>query len=327
MECSNSTLAATTEAEAGSPIAAELTALTFGSCTAPGYTGCTAAGSNLPTNVSLADKESGNGTVSLESAGFEFTCNLSGKPYTCIYRGVSGASLSLTGGSPATLAGSEVKFETQPGSALGCSKTLRWSVNYGVSSPNPLFTSTGTGTERVGSLCKEKVTFCPAASKYSVGQALEATTSNFSFSLFGLTFQCPNNSFLQGQVEAGGGTSVNASFNNGSIGGCTAAGWTCSGSMRATGAKFTGSTGGNGTLALEELIVELTCNPNGGVSTTCKYKTAKAELPLSGGAPASLVGTNVPMGKSAGSAGACSLNFTWNANFTFNQPSPLYLTS
>jgi hypothetical protein len=324
LQCTGSTLAATTEAEAGAPIAAELTALTFSGCTAPGFTGCSAVSSNLPTNSTLAATGAGNGTLTVQGGGFDFTCTIEGSPITCRYS-ASSAPFSLTGGSPAALAASGVVFEKVSGSSGLCSKTMTSSATYSVSSPTPLYSSTGTGTEKVTSLCKEKVTFCSPTSKYSVGQTLEASASSFNFYLFGGNWEC--NSSLKGQIEAGGGESANANIEGLAFTECGGSGgWTCEkGSIATKGSKFTSSGNGNGTLKFG-LAATFNCAYLG-AKATCKYGNASVSLPVVGGVGAQIIATGVPMGRESGSSPSCSPTMTWSASYAFTQPSSLYLTS
>ncbi|HEX5376447.1 MAG TPA: hypothetical protein VFW48_09855, partial [Solirubrobacterales bacterium] len=109
ISCSGSSLSATTGAEAGSPIEAELTSLTFTGCTSPQATGCSMTGFGLPDGATIAATGGGNGTVTFANFGYEFTCTVFGLKTTCSYTAPN-VSFSLSGGNPAALTAGKTFF-------------------------------------------------------------------------------------------------------------------------------------------------------------------------------------------------------------------------
>lgn len=311
--CTGSTVSARTTKAAGEPLPVAISEFTFSGCTS-NLGACTTGGYGLPGSASVADQGGGNATFTM-GGGYEFTCG----GVTCHYSATPSSTLSLTGGSTATLVAGETPFAKATGSSGLCSATMKWSGKYSISSPKPLYSSTGPGT----GLCAVNETPCPLASQYPIGQPLEASTSSFTFvgSPFFGTVSC-SASTLSGQVEEGSGTTAAVSFSSNTLSSCGSNAGACTASIIPMSGKFTSGSNGNGTLALENFGLTMTC---GGAK--CIYAKAQLSLPVTGGEPAQATGTNVPLEKQPGSNQLCTATATWSATYSFTHPSPLYLES
>lgn len=326
VSCSGSTLSGKTGAEAGSPIEAELTTLTFSGCTSAQASECSASSFGLPVGATIVDSGSGNGTLNLYGVNYEFTCRVLGIVTTCRYSAPT-AVLTLTGGAPGTLTANKVSLKKISGSGSVCSESISWSATYDAT-PSPLFATTGSGSEQTAALCKENAGPCPSGSRYLPVQALQASAEDISFSMFSQKWEgCK--SVVNGRTEVGGGTSVKASFGQegSSFGFCSTPNGSCgNGKTAPTNATFTPTTGGNGTLQLKSFGFMLECKWFG-APFTCTYSNTTTSLSVTGGTPAKAVATEVPMAKAAGSSAVCPETLNWSGTYSFVQPSPVYLTS
>lgn len=139
VKCKESSLKAKTTAEAGEPLAGEITALSIASCTL-GETKCTTSVEHPPYATTLESPGLGSGTLILgEGKGgkpsFLVEC---GGAFTCKFLP---PKLAVKGGGPAKLTSSyEVGREKPPGGL--CPATSTWNVEYTISEPSPLFVST-----------------------------------------------------------------------------------------------------------------------------------------------------------------------------------------
>jgi len=134
IECTSSSMSGkTTSAGGGSGVAVtgEITSVTWKNCTS-GLGACTASSLFTPWSAEVTGS-GGSGTMSVTNAGGKFTCGGT----TCEYK-ASKASVSVSGGSPATIKASSVSFSKVGGGFL-CSSTASWSGEYEATSPNPLF--------------------------------------------------------------------------------------------------------------------------------------------------------------------------------------------
>ena len=132
--CTESTISGkTTSAGGGSgtPVTGSISSVTWKGCKTSSGGSCTASALNTPWSASVTGS-GGNGTMSISNAAGKFTCTV-----TCEYEAKS-ASVSVSGGSPATIKASNVGFSRIGGSFL-CSSSASWSAQYEVTAPNPAF--------------------------------------------------------------------------------------------------------------------------------------------------------------------------------------------
>ena len=87
----------------------------------------------------------------------------------------------------------------------------------------------------------------------------------------------------------------------------------------------TSGTGPNGTLHVEKIGGKFICTGSF-FNTTCEYASAKATVNVTGGAPATITATSVPLTKTAGAEAVCGVKADWTATYTVGTPSSLYLT-
>jgi hypothetical protein len=134
--CSSSTMSGKTTSEGGAgAVTGEISSVTWKNCTS-GLGSCTASALNTPWKVEVSGS-GGSGTMTVNKPGGKFTCG----GVTCEYE-ASKASVSATGGNPATIKASGVSFSKIGGSFL-CSSSASWTSTYEVTSPKPLFIVSG----------------------------------------------------------------------------------------------------------------------------------------------------------------------------------------
>ena len=133
INCSSSSINGKTTSAGGSGVAVtgEITSVTWKNCTS-NLGSCTASALFTPWAAEVTGS-GGSGTMTVSNAGGKFTCGGT----TCEYK-ASKASVSVSGGNPATIKASGVSFSKVGGGFL-CSSTASWSGQYEATSPKPLF--------------------------------------------------------------------------------------------------------------------------------------------------------------------------------------------
>jgi len=321
VQCSSGTIDSRTRSEAGSPLSVRLTGVTLSNCTANLGGTCTAGGYGVPRTTTLAATGSGNGSLNVGGAGIEFTCVVFGTPVTCRYAASAEGALSVSGGSPASLTATNLPVSLASGHGL-CSKTATITASYRVTSPNPLYVATGSGSEQlITGLCSQNTSPCPAGSQYFAGDTLEAATSGFVFSFVGVTVTC--SSSLKGEITGASAEGATVDFSSTALSGCSqnAPGYgTCTGSLDPGVGTTAGTGGGNGTI-VAPLVLTFDCS----AGFHCVYEASAASLPFTGGSPAVINAVGIPMTKREGSSAFCQNTLSWSAKYTFSQPSSLYM--
>ena len=136
ISCTESTISGKTTSEGGAgAVTGSISSVTWKGCTS-GLGACTASALNTPWAAEVTGS-GGNGTMSISGPGGKFTCG----GVTCEY-GASKASVSVTGGNPATIKASSISFSKTGGGFL-CSSTASWSGTYEATAPKPLFIVSG----------------------------------------------------------------------------------------------------------------------------------------------------------------------------------------
>lgn len=136
ISCSESTISGKTTNEGGAgAVTGTISSVTWKGCTS-GLGACTASALNTPWSAEVTGS-GGNGTMSISGAGGKFTCGGT----TCEYS-ASKASVSVSGGNPATIKASSISFSKIGGGFL-CSSTASWSGTYEATAPKPLFIVSG----------------------------------------------------------------------------------------------------------------------------------------------------------------------------------------
>jgi len=134
--CTESTISGKTTSEGGvGAVTGEITSVTWKNCTS-GLGACTASALNTPWPAEVSGS-GGSGTMTISGAGGKFTCGGT----TCEYSS-SKASVSVSGGNPATIKASSISFSKIGGGFL-CSSTASWSGTYEATAPKPLFIVSG----------------------------------------------------------------------------------------------------------------------------------------------------------------------------------------
>lgn len=125
-KCKTSTLKTKSAAKEGQPLAMELTAATFGTCSG----GCTVELTKVGSTV-LRASGAGNGQLSLVNPEFKVNCGSA-----CTFT-KSAVVLDVFGGNPNAKV--EAKEEALAKETGTCEGPLKWSGKYTVSAPTPLF--------------------------------------------------------------------------------------------------------------------------------------------------------------------------------------------
>jgi hypothetical protein len=87
----------------------------------------------------------------------------------------------------------------------------------------------------------------------------------------------------------------------------------------------------NGTMKVKPFRVTITCEKTVFFQhATCIYGAAEVgaggQIVVTGGAPATVLATKVPLIKALGSSEGCSSTATWSGHYTISTPSSLYIT-
>lgn len=134
--CTESTISGKTTSDGGAgAVTGSISSVTWKNCTS-GLGACTASALNTPWSAEVTGS-GGNGTMTISGAGGKFTCGGT----TCEYSS-SKASVSVSGGNPATIKASNISFSKIGGGFL-CSSTASWSGTYEATAPKPLFIVSG----------------------------------------------------------------------------------------------------------------------------------------------------------------------------------------
>jgi hypothetical protein len=89
-------------------------------------------------------------------------------------------------------------------------------------------------------------------------------------------------------------------------------------------AQATATGGGNGTLAVEKVEGSFVCGTILG-NITCTYKTAKATTTVTGGEPAHVTATNIPLERVSGAEATCGTKADWSGTYVVTTPASLWL--
>jgi hypothetical protein len=85
-------------------------------------------------------------------------------------------------------------------------------------------------------------------------------------------------------------------------------------------------TAPNGTMTVENITGTFVCNVPFLGNVTCNYIASSATVTVNGGEPATVVASEVPLEKQAGSGGSCSSTAKWDGTYKVTTPTSLYLT-
>jgi RHS repeat-associated protein len=143
--CTSSAVAGETTSAGGEGKAVEgtLTTFTFGGCTM-GESSCTVTAVNLPYSISATHSSGGNGTLAVSdptAVGTKVEC----PSITCTY-GAKEVSLKATGGNPAVVKAEAISLPKLSG--LFCPTEGKWTAEYELSTPKPLFLVAKLAVER-----------------------------------------------------------------------------------------------------------------------------------------------------------------------------------
>ncbi len=309
VECSESNLTAKTTAQAGSPLGAEITALTFGKCmTCPEV-----KAESLPATSDIEKSGSGNGTFTPQSINLDMKKCYG---FTSCKLTVANPKLQFTGGSPAELALKEVPVKL---SGFGCGTEGKMSVTYDISKPAPLFVTLGTPTGP-SRLCKANQEVCSAGNVLPSGTGFEAKLASGTKAQISGSFgmECSGSSF-SGTTSGDSGSPLPAQVKALSFSTCT----TCP-TQQAQAlpyeASFKSTVGGNGEMTIYSPNIKMTgCFG----FATCVYTASKVTLEAVGGTPARLIANKAPLTVSGFGCGTSAL---LTAEYEMTTPNPLWFT-
>jgi hypothetical protein len=320
--CSTSSLEGKLTATQGTPLLAEVTALSFGSCKDEEGNSCEATALNLPFAASFEASGENNGTFALKSGG-------SGTPSVffqcssflhCVY---TVPQLTATGGNPATLSATKVTLEKTSG--FLCPITSKLSVTYALSSPKPAYVQKTGGQVVLCSTsepCEVKASGAYPSGTSIKGALKEGIKAVLETNI--LTALCSTSS-LEGKLTATQGTPLLAEVTALSFGSCKdEEGNSCEATALNLpfAASFEASGENNGTFALK----------SGGSGTPsvffqcssflhCVYTVP--QLTATGGNPATLSATKVTLEKTSGFL--CPITSKLSVTYALSSPKPAYV--
>jgi hypothetical protein len=142
VECNKSATSGKTTSGPGASVAGVVESLSFAECKTTAGTNCTVTVVSLPYSATITATGSGNGTLLVSKGGgggnpgATVTCL---GVIECTFRTPS-ATLSVVGGNPAIAKAEGIELTERAG--LICpSKEAKWTAEYTVSKPNPLWIS------------------------------------------------------------------------------------------------------------------------------------------------------------------------------------------
>jgi len=89
-------------------------------------------------------------------------------------------------------------------------------------------------------------------------------------------------------------------------------------------AQATATGSGNGTLAVEKVEGSFVCGTILG-NITCTYKTAKATTTVTGGEPAHVTATSIPLERVSGAEATCGTKADWSGTYVVTNPASLWV--
>lgn len=317
-KCSSSTLAGRSTGEVGAAVPVELTGMTL-SCSSP----CkTVKAVGLPYSAEAVATESGDGTLTVGEAGEETPAvSFSNCSFgtSCTYS-LSGVSLNVEGGSAANLVAKSAQLNRIEGMALFCGKSVKLSASYEVSTPAPLFVTTGEGRDYA--LCQKDVALCSGGDVFSAGTEIQGTAVN-PIVTFGVGPQKCSSSTMTTETSEAEGKPLNAVVSaltfSGSCTPCTKA------TAKSTpyGASFTAGDGGNGDMVVGGFAIEWSGCTGG---ATCVFEFSNARFVFTGGSPASLAATEIEGRLGSGNSQLCGSSMKLTATWDVTTPSGVWLT-
>ena len=86
------------------------------------------------------------------------------------------------------------------------------------------------------------------------------------------------------------------------------------------------TSGTNGTMTTKNVTGEFVCTGAFGINTTCTYSAASATTSITGGEPAEMVATAVPLAKTVGAESICGAKSEWSGSYQITTPTSLFIT-
>jgi hypothetical protein len=317
LKCGSAALTAKTTA-AGTPIAAQVTALSFSSC----ELGCTVSAQNLPYKAEIEYTANDDGVVTLSSGG-------SGPPrvkniclgLSCTF-GAAKITLDLEGGAPAAIKASSEPLVREAGEKSICGDTAQWSSAYRVSEPMALFAATREVNPI--SLCAVDESPCPEGKTYPIGSQLQGGLAEGTATFVGEKgpLKCGAASIAAKTTAAG--TPIAAQVTALSFSSCEL-GCTVSAQNLPYKAEIeytanddgvvTLSSGGSGPPRVKNICLGLSCT----------FGAAKITLDLEGGAPAAIKASSEPLVREAGEKSICGDTAQWSSAYQATEPMALFV--
>jgi hypothetical protein len=317
LNCGVSTITGKSTAS-GTPIAGQISALTFSSC----ELGCTTEALHLPYKAEVETTGGDDGVVTLSNGG-------SGVPQvrdiclgkSCTF-GAAKVSLDLEGGAPASIKAVNEPLTREGGEKAICGETAKFSAVYGVSEPMALFVASRSAPKV--SLCSSSTSPCAEGDAYPLGTELHAALSAGSVGFVGekSTLHCSSSS-MTGKTTGLGAPmvgQVSALTLSGCEFGCTAEALHLpyKAEVEASGAGkgvLTLSNGGSGVPQIRNFCL----------GKSCTFGAAKVSLDLEGGAPASIKAVNEPLTREGGEKAICGETAKFSAVYGVSEPMALFV--
>ena len=319
LKCGTAGIAAKTTA-AGTPIAGQVTALSFSGC----ELGCAVSAQNLPYKAEIEYTANGDGVMTLSSGGGgppRLKNNCLG--LSCTF-GASKLSLDVEGDSPAEVKAVSEPLVREAGEKAICGDTARWSTVFRISEPMALFVQSREAPPI--SLCAAGVSPCPEGAAYPLGTELKGALSEgpagFTSDKESGTLYC-SNSTVAAKITAAG-VPMTGQVTALSFSGCSLA-CTVSALHLPYKSEIETSSSGDGVLTLR----------NGGSGTpqirntcfgkSCTFGSGSISLDIDGGTPATIHATNESLTREEGEQAICGNTFKWSAAYGVSEPMALFV--
>jgi hypothetical protein len=307
-ECAGFSMSGTTSTAGGAttPVEVPLSTLSFSTCGS-----CTT--SVVKPGRLVIENIPGTMNAKVRWKEFEFK-ELCGFPEPCVVKSEVPQRIFLKGGAEA-----EIRLENATFTSTACG-TEEWSSSSKVTAPKPLYISGATSESFFGGGVLCKGVSKPCSLKYGSGTPLSAKLKAGVTSTLEAGFaniKCEESS-MTGEVQDPGSSiePVVGVWSSWTFGGCN-----CSVTVPSAGNFGTDWTSeNNGAVTLSGLETKVDCG-----GKECTFGGAVKGITLTGGNPAVIKITAVPIPKKTGIA-ECSSSSKWTAEYEVTAPKPLYVT-
>ncbi len=308
-ECEASTMKATTAAEVANPLGGELTKLSFSECEP-----CdSAVVEKLPHATTLEASGEGKGTLTTA-----IQVALSECPFgiNCVY-GSKAVTLAATS-EPVVLTASDEELPRKVGSETVCGSSEKWSGEYEVTAPKPMWVAkTTSGT----ALCKTALDKCQLKeiSTYPAGTVVEAKSE--AFLLLGNVNEKCTTATMKLTTSAESGKPLAAQVTGLSFSGCKPCAAVTAEALPSN-ASWEASSGGKGTLQASYQMKFSECP----LGVTCAFQMTNVVL-AAASEPPTITPNEAEAKRISGSEFFCGNVGKLDGQYKISSPEPFWIAS